>query len=493
MSAIPVSRDWRHGLLLVFFCIGLLVISYWPTAHSMFGIWHRSETFAHGFLILPISAYLIFLKRNSVGQLSPQPRFLPLVLLALATGIWLIANLAGILVLEQYAFVAMVPLLVWIILGREITKALAFPLLFLFFAVPAGEALNPALMQMTADSVVFMLDAGGIPVQREGLFFSIPTGRWAVVEACSGLRYLIASLALGCLFAYLVYQNWKKRAIFIAAAAVVPLAANCVRAYLIVLIGHASNMKLAVGIDHFIYGWLFFALVIAPLFTVGISFADQASTASASPTHPAIQRVPQKIIAASVAALGVLSTAPVFAAYSQGALKSDPVTLIAPEAENGWEKISRPHLDFAPHYSGARSIVKQSYRKGSDRVELFIAYYRDQRKGAEMVTSQNVVVSSDDRMWRKISEISTSQPFPVNATKVRKESTGVIVWHWYWVDGHYTASSIQAKLFQIQSQLFHAEDHAAAIFISTENDSSALADFARSVDVSGAFSHELQH
>ena len=86
-------------------------------------------------------------------------------------------------------------------MGLEVARTIAFPLAFTLMAVPIGEFLLPNLMNQTADFTVAALRLTGVPVYREGLYFTVPTGRWSVVEACSGLRYLIASLTLGLLFA----------------------------------------------------------------------------------------------------------------------------------------------------------------------------------------------------------------------------------------------------------------------------------------------------
>ena len=53
---------------------------------------------------------------------------------------------------------------------------------------------------------------------------------------------------------------------FVAASILVPIVANWLRAYMIVMIGHLSNNKLAVGVDHIIYGWVFFGIVMLLLF-----------------------------------------------------------------------------------------------------------------------------------------------------------------------------------------------------------------------------------
>ena len=177
----------------------------------MVSIWERSDTYAHGFLIIPISLWLVWERRQGLKQLRPVPTLLPLLLFVpLGLG-WLLADLVDVLVVQQLAFVGMLEVAIWAALGHQVARYLAFPILFLFFGVPMGEGLVYPMMNFTADFTVGMLELTGIPVYREGTFFTIPTGHWSVVEACSGVRYLIASVTLGVLFAYLSYSKWWKR------------------------------------------------------------------------------------------------------------------------------------------------------------------------------------------------------------------------------------------------------------------------------------------
>src|SRR5690606_24456170 len=111
----------------------------------------------------------------------------------------------------------------------------------------------------------------------------IPSGDWSVVEGCSGLRYLIASITLGCLYAYLTYRSQVRRLVFVAVALIFPVIANGLRAYMIVMIAHLSDMKLALGVDHFIYGWVFFGLVMLLMFWIGSFWSEsQAHSNSVS-------------------------------------------------------------------------------------------------------------------------------------------------------------------------------------------------------------------
>ena len=137
MSSRQNGAGRRDGLLagaLAFAALLWLFAWYGETVLSTVAIWQRSQTFAHGFLIFPISAYLIWTRRQRLARLVPQPSFSALIVLAGLGFVWLLANLAGVIVVQQYALVAMIPNLVWRLLGKRFFWALFFPLAFLFFS-----------------------------------------------------------------------------------------------------------------------------------------------------------------------------------------------------------------------------------------------------------------------------------------------------------------------------------------------------------------------
>ena len=314
----PVDPAWRMALPLVALAIVAILAIHWSTAASIVAIWARSDTFAHGFLIVPITLYLIWQRRHVVAQIRPAADWLGFAMLAAAGMAWLVAYAGEVLVVKQLALVASLCAAVVAILGRQVALALLFPLTFLFLGVPLGEALIPPLMDWTADFTVTALQLTGIPVFREGNFFSIPSGNWSVVEGCSGLRYLIASFTVGVLFAYLSYRRWWKRLLFGLTSIVVPIIANGFRAYLIVMIAHLSDNKLAHGVDHFLYGWVFFGLVMLLVFWIGSFWRDSDSDdLSASARTPAMaHRAPRTSLAGSAMLAVILAAAwPVYAQY----------------------------------------------------------------------------------------------------------------------------------------------------------------------------------
>src|SRR3990167_4051027 len=254
MSAVLTPNDratqWRAALLalgLVWLTLGGL---YADTVSSMVGIWNGSETFAHAFLVPPIALWLIWRQREILARLPVRPQPLVLVGVAAFAGLWLLADLVQVNAATQFAWMAMLVLAVPAVLGFEVAWAILFPLLFLFFAVPMGEFLREPMMNWTADFTVGALRLSGVPVYREGNQFVIPSGSWSVVEACAGVRYLIASLMVGALFAYLNFQSYRRRALFMLVAISVPVVANWLRAYMIFMLGHLSSNTIAVGVDH---------------------------------------------------------------------------------------------------------------------------------------------------------------------------------------------------------------------------------------------------
>ena len=191
---------WRIAFIIISMSWIAVFILFRETVLSMVAVWQRSDTFSHGFIIFPISLYLIWTRRHYVVSLPPTPTLWGLLFLAGFGFIWLLGNLTNVLVVQQLTLVVMLIGLVWTVLGLKIVYALLFPLAILFFAVPIGEFLIPTLMDFTAYSTVTALRITGIPVLLEGQFIYVPSGTWEVAKACSGLRYLIPSVVLGCLF-----------------------------------------------------------------------------------------------------------------------------------------------------------------------------------------------------------------------------------------------------------------------------------------------------
>lgn len=475
-APLTASTPDRRPLTLaaIFAALAAILVLYWETAQSMASTWGASTAYNHGYLIIPIALWLAWRKRDELAALSPAPNSLGFALLTAAGFAWLVAEAGRVLVIQQYALSAMPAAVVLALAGRRAAAALAFPLGFLFFAVPTGDALVPALMDWTADFTVAALRLCGIPVYREGNSFSIPSGNWSVVEACSGLRYLIASLTVGTLFAYLNYRRLWKQALFVAVALLVPLLANFMRAFLIVMIGHLSDMKLGVGVEHMLFGWVFFGAVIVVLFWFA-SFWRDPDAAKAHRVTAATARQPSRILVAGAAA-GTVALAAVWPLYAahldrSGAERGGPELASAP-GRAGWVSQPAGLTVWRPHYVGAAASSFAVYRKGERSVALYIGYYRDQKQGAELVSWQNAVVHSEDPLWAKVGASTRSlelvPALRVRETRLRSAGQRLLVWDWYRVSGSESSSPYVAKALLARDTLLGRGDDSAVVVLATD-------------------------
>jgi exosortase A len=471
---------WKFPALTALIGFLALMLVYRPTLLSMIGTWSSSETFAHGFLIFPITAILIWTRRERLAKLHPRPDFRAIAGILAAGLAWIIANLAEIQVIQQFILVVQVILTIWAILGLGVVREMAFPLAFLFFAVPFGDVLIPGLVRFTADFTVGVIQLTGIPIYRDGNTFSLPSGNWSVVEACSGIRYLLASLMLGSLYAYLSYSsNWRRLA-FILISLAFPIIANGLRAFMIVMLGHFSGMTLAVGVDHLIYGWFFFGIVMLVMFWIGSFWSDRRARDSVRPADP------EKVIASpknrwfvlvGLLSLGSAAIWPVEASRVASDLASlgPSPEIRLPQSDGDWHlaRTDEPGT-WMPNYQGASTEIRTRYSgAGGERVELFLYYYRNQKQGRELINSNNVVVKDNDKVWRlldlnRIRLKPGDRSFQVNQWRLGSMRSRLLVWEWYWVGDDFVANDFMAKLLEVRAKFFGRDTDSAALIVSVE-------------------------
>lgn len=470
--------NWRGALLLLALAWVAVAALLHPTFWSMVQIWERSETFAHGYVILPIALWLTWRNRHVLAGVAAAPDWRALmVILPLGLG-WLAARIGGVLVVEQYALVGILVASVWLLMGTAMLRAASFPLAFLLLMVPNGEGLIPHLIEFTADFTVGAVQLIGIPVYREGPFFSLPSGEWNVVEGCSGLRYLIASITLGVLYAYLTYRTPWKRVTFSLAAVIVPIFANGMRATLIVLIAHYSDMKLALGVDHFIYGWVWFGIVMLVMFWVGLIWREDMDE---TPPPPAAisPRLAYVQAAALAALLGLL-------ALYEGHLDSRAIAspkLALPAPAGGWLRVEAPFSTWEPHWVGMDGKLLGHYRKDDRLVLLFVAWYGAQRQDAELINTQNYMVREKHPEWRsmrrtlkQVEIAGRGLPLAESGLMAQGGNQRILAWQWHRIRGEDDVNPYRAKLDLALSKLLGRPDEATAIIVATpytENEKAA--------------------
>lgn len=478
LSAPPAGHLSAFGAVVpvLAFCVGLFAL-FSETLVTMVGIWDSSATYKHGYIIAPISLWLVWDRRKYLRSLSVRSTFIPL-LLTLAVGpAWLLADLIDVNVVQQFAFVSLLIIGIWCIVGHRLAAELSFPLGFLLFAVPAGDFLVPHMMEFTATSTVALVKWTGIPVYREGMYFTLPSGSWSVVYACSGMRYLIAAVTLGVLYAYLTYRSLRRRLIFCAVSLLVPILANTARAYIIVMLGHLSGMKIATGVDHLLYGWVFFGIVMFILFWIGAIWREDledeppATAAHESSSDHGILGAtgPWVALVVTLLAMGV------WPGLSLAMQSLEPRTVVgqmkAPAVSSTWTEVADPQWLWRPQHRGPDREMAAFYRDGDATVALHVAQYLSQDKGGELVSGLDL--TPEDAVWRQLSRGTYKLQLHSDVVGVERKTFDVVdaelVSHsWYRIGESYTSHAYVAKLLELGERLSFSDMGSARIALVTD-------------------------
>ncbi|MBI3369385.1 MAG: exosortase A [Burkholderiales bacterium] len=486
MSALPgtwrpadVPEGWRRVALPLVVVLAVILALHWDTARGMVGIWSRSDTFAHAFVVPPISAWLIWRLRDRLAALQPRAEALWLLPMLGAALLALAGDLVVVRAASQFALVAMLVLAVPALCGTAVARTIFFPLCFLFFAVPIGEFLIPQFIVWTADFTVGALRLSGLPVYREGQQFIIPSGSWSVVEACSGVRYLIASFMVGVLFAYLNYRSPWRRVLFSVVSVIVPIVANWLRAYMIVMLGHLSGNTIAVGADHLVYGWVLFGIVITALFMIGARWAEAPAEAESSASDQALVGSAGRFSSAWGVGLGVLliAASPHWAMQRLGAgdLPGEPQFSL-PASLAGWQASEGAGPAWRPTLANPSVSESRLYTDAQGRVVgLHVGYFRHQDDGRKLVSTLNHLVSPEDKEWNAVTALQRAVALPGRSLELRESELlatergnspnreQLRIWQLYWIDGRLVAGHAAAKLVGVVARLMGRGDDGALI------------------------------
>jgi exosortase A len=248
------------------------VLLYWPVLRKLVYDWSTDENYSHGFLIVPLAAYLAWERRDRLRALPARPNTFGLLIVA-GSLVMLVAGLLGAeLFLTRISMLGMLVGGILFVLGWKHLKALLFPVgvLLLMIPIPAiifNQILFP--LQLLASRVgEASLSAAGIPVLREGNVIILANTTLEVAEACSGIRSLVSLLTLAIVYGYFSDHRPGIRLAIAFAAIPVAIIANGVRVAGTGFAAHYFGPAAAQGFFHTFSGWLVFVVAFLLLFAV---------------------------------------------------------------------------------------------------------------------------------------------------------------------------------------------------------------------------------
>ncbi|MCK5335172.1 MAG: EpsI family protein, partial [Gammaproteobacteria bacterium] len=447
----------------------LFVVFYWSSINNLFKLWDTDPTYSHGLLVPFLSIYLIAQKNKSLTSIALKPAPLLLLPLVLTVFLWLLASITDIRVIE----ITLLPLIFFFaytsIIGYKSSLVLATSLLYILFAVPIWSLLTPYLQSMAVFINELALQLNGIPTNIKNNTVSIPAGTFKIESGCAGTGYLVVTLTIGGFFSLSNFKRIKPALILLAASFILPIIFNWIRIYIIILIGHFTDMQSPLISDHNNFGWILYGISLIPLFYLAkqlVKAEDKKQQRQLIDNQPDILKYlyPKFFILIPVI---LIISAPALTTYLSNSRPDTLQETPLPKAEAPW--LGPIYFnDWTPKYRGASIETNRLYigmNKAPD-ISLHIYYYGQQTQDSELINKLNTI--TDDDMIES-QKIFTFENHNIIENIIISNSKKRLVWYWYYVNNKNIVSPIIAKLFQAR-ELISGKASSSLIALSTECD-----------------------
>lgn len=438
----------------------LVLLTYASTLGGVLRLWTDWEgAYAHGLPILLMAAVLSHRSWSELRVAQP-PRFSPLgaLVLLLASLIWAGAVLGNVQSVQQGSLLLVAAGLLWALWGLSSARRFFVPLVLVATALPLWGFLAAPLQRLTAAAVLPLLHASAIPAAREGLVLSIPNGDFTVARECSGLSQLLIAVALTLVWTGMGRSAPRARIVLPPLAVAVAVAANLLRVYLVVVMAHHWGMDHPWVQDHGWIGWSLFGAAMF-LFLLAAGRAGGRWAEAAAPPRPwqaaplGGRRLWPVPVAAALA--GPLLVAGVEAMPAAPCAPPSAPTRLAGHRPGD----ALPAPGWRPYFPDAAAVLHRGYLGADGQpLVLFVAYYPQQRQGAEVVHYSHRI--DDGAIWSLQGEAQRLDgPAGTGLHSFTRSSLrttrgrGLEVWHCYLIDGACTADPWAAKLLGVWARL----------------------------------------
>jgi exosortase len=273
-SIIPLCLIW-----------GLFAVAYFPAARVLVIQWNELEEYSHAFLTVPIIGYMVWLKRRVLHkQQSNSQQIAAMVTLTLSTLFYLVASKLHVpSVINLTLIISLLSILLYFFSFDSLRK-LAIPILLTIMLIPIPTQLYSMItvpLQLKVSELSgFLLQLLNVPLFREGNIINIPSKTFQVIDACSGMRYIISITTLSLLFGYFTLHKNISKIILVLFAVPIAFLVNIIRVMTQVLAFHYFQIDWSTGTAHTLMGVVVFGLAILALFFLQriLEFWEQKQT-----------------------------------------------------------------------------------------------------------------------------------------------------------------------------------------------------------------------
>jgi exosortase D (VPLPA-CTERM-specific) len=494
----------------------LLGYLYADSLAFLFRHWTGSEDYSHGMFVPLISLFLIWQARHRIAAAGIDNSWWGLAVISAGLFLYGIGEFATLYVLQHVSLWMVIVGLAIALIGVRGARAIAFPLSYLLTSIPLPvffyASLSSQLQLWSSALGVGCLQLVGVTAFRDGNVIDLGPIQLQVVEACSGIRYLLPLTSLALLCAYLFKDRMWKRVLLVLSSIPISILVNGFRIGMIGVLIEWYGQGAGEGFYHLFEGWVLFMaslgllilemLLLARIGTMGdrSSFLSRF-TWTDSNLQPS-QKVQVKVkveLGNDESAFPNLSSAPsTSASTSLPAAFLCSVALLVPVAFASTLMVQREEvppprtmfIDFPMKLDGwlgtSLTLEKQyidalrfddyvlaDYRFGAGQpVNLYAAYYRSQRKGQSAHSPQSCLPGGG---WEISSLNSMDLPassgmvrsLHVNRALIQKDSQKQIVLYWFKQRDRILSNEYLVKLYLFWDALSRGRTDGALVRIAS--------------------------
>lgn len=479
---------WSVAAIFVAVCLGTI---FFDGLEFMVGQWAREE-YSHGYLIPAVALFLVW--QNAERLLATDWRGAWAGTAAVLVGLLLfpLGELSALYTIVQYAFLLSLGGLCLALVGWAGIRYLWVPLIYLLFMIPLPNFiyfnLSSELQLISSQIGVAIIRLFGISVYLEGNVIDLGTYKLQVVEACSGLRYLFPLMSFGFLCAYLFKGAWWQRTIIFLSTIPVTIFMNSFRIGVIGVIVNRWGTEHAEGFLHFFEGWVIF------MSCVGILFLEMWLFARLTPPRRSLRAVfdldvpsraaarqsarPQRLPAPFLASLLLLVAGVVLAQFTEARTEMlpdrEPLTSF-PLQLPGWEGREQPMEQIYLDQLKLTDYIVANYQNPASEpgfVNLYVAYYESQRKGASIHSPRSCIPGGGwqitDFSLRRIENVlADGAPLEVNRALIARGQARQLVYYWFQQRGRHLTNEYAVKWYLFWDALTRNRSDGALIRVTT--------------------------
>jgi exosortase D (VPLPA-CTERM-specific) len=480
-------RISSKSLLIGFLYVILISLLYFNVIKHMISGWNK-EDYSYCYLIPFVVIYLIWVKRKVLTELASKPSWMGIIPFGLGIAFFWLGELGGEFFTLYISLWLIIVGIIWLHLGWEKTKVLAFSLFMILTMFPLPNFLynkiSVKLQLISSKLGVGLLHLYGMTAYREGNVIDLGFTQLQVVEACSGLRYLISLVILSILLAYFFKDRFWKRAILIISSIPISIIMNSLRIAVTGVLYEVWGAKVAEGFFHGFSGWLIFlgafAIMLSelwilrrmlPILKLREDKREEMITGERGEERIKVKNNDSKSIPSKVSPLTIFRNQ-----HFIVAIIIIGVTFVLSNGVEFREKVPiRKPLEKFPleinEWNGKRDTMEQRFiveldlsdymianyqDKMGKEVNFYIAYYESQRKGESIHSPETCLPGSGwefHEAGTTIIQVGPDKGIKVNRAFMAKPGIKQLVYFWFPQRGRILTNAYQLKIYNFWDAL----------------------------------------